>query len=255
MSRYDLTDFEWQMIEPRLPNKPRGVPRVNDRKVLNGIFWVLRSGAPWRDVPDRYGPYTTCYNRFRRWTISGIWDSIMEAIAGSPTGSVKMIDGTSVRVHHSAATLRASHPDRCLGRSRGGLTTKIHALTDGFGLPVKITITPGQAHDLTAVEDLIDCVADGDMLLADKAYDADWLRAATRTRGAWANIPPKSNRNDPIVFSPWLYKRRNIIERFFNKLKCSRRVATRYEKLGSTFLAMAKLACIRVILRHYESAT
>lgn len=178
------------MIEPRLPNKPRGVPRVNDRKVLNGIFWVLRSGAPWRDVPDRYGPYTTCYNRFRRWTISGIWDSLMEAITGSPTGSVKMIDGTSARVHQSVATLRASHPDRCLGPSRGGLTTKIHALTDGCGLPVKITITPWQAHDITAAEDLINCVADGDMLLGDKAYDADWLRTATRNRGAWATFRP-----------------------------------------------------------------
>jgi error-prone DNA polymerase len=114
---------------------------------------------------------------------------------------LRLIDGTSVRVHHSAARLRASHPDRCLGRSRGGLTTKIHALIDGFGLPVKITITPGQAHDLTAAEELIDCVDDGDMLLADKAYDADWLRAATRTRGAWANIPPKSNRKDPVVFN------------------------------------------------------
>ncbi len=67
MSRYDLTDFEWRVIEPLLPNKPRGVPRVDDRRVLNGIFWVLRSGAPWRDLPERYGSRTTCYNRFVRW--------------------------------------------------------------------------------------------------------------------------------------------------------------------------------------------
>jgi transposase len=77
MSRYDLTDFEWRMIEPLLPNKPRGVPRVDDRRVLNGIFWVLRSGAPWRDLPERYGPRTTCYNRFVRWerqaSGTGLW--------------------------------------------------------------------------------------------------------------------------------------------------------------------------------------
>jgi hypothetical protein len=66
MSRYDLTNFEWCLIEPQLPNKPRSVPRVDDRRVLNGIFWVLRSGAPWRDLPKRYGPRTTCYNRFAR---------------------------------------------------------------------------------------------------------------------------------------------------------------------------------------------
>ena len=73
MSRYDLTDFEWRAIEPLLPNKPRGVPRVDDRRVLNGIFWVLRSDAPWRDLPERYGPRTTCYNRFVRWRKAGVW--------------------------------------------------------------------------------------------------------------------------------------------------------------------------------------
>ena len=63
MSRYDLTDLAWRVIAPLLPNKPRGVPRVDDRRVLNGIFWVLRSGTPWRDLPERYGSRTTCYNR------------------------------------------------------------------------------------------------------------------------------------------------------------------------------------------------
>ena len=64
--RYELTDYEWAAIKPFLPNKPRGVPRVNDRRVLNGIFWVMRSGAPWRDLPETYGPRATCYNRFIR---------------------------------------------------------------------------------------------------------------------------------------------------------------------------------------------
>lgn len=253
MSRYDLTDPEWRAIEPLLPNKPRGVPRVDDRRVLNGIFWVLRSGAPWRDVPQRYGPYTTCYNRFRRWIKAGIWDGLLEAITSASHDRITMIDGTSIRAHHSAATLRADHPDRCLGRSRGGLKTKIHALTDGKGLPIKIAVTPGNAHDLTAASELLDNLPSGAMLLADKAYDADWLRSRLSAERSWANIPPKSNRKEPIVFSPWLYKKRNLIERFFNKLKYYRRVATRYDKLGMTFLAMTKLACIRIVLRHNES--
>ena len=79
--RYELSDFEWTAIKPMLPNKTRGVRRVNDRRVLNGIFWVLRSGAPWRDLPENYGPYTTYYNRFVRWRRAGIWDQIMEALA------------------------------------------------------------------------------------------------------------------------------------------------------------------------------
>ena len=75
-----VSDYEWAAIKPVLPNKPRGVPRVNDRRVLNGIFWVLRSGAPWRDLPDNFGPYTTCYNRFVRWRRAGVWDQLMNAL-------------------------------------------------------------------------------------------------------------------------------------------------------------------------------
>jgi len=97
--RYELADFEWTAIRSFLPNKPRGVPRVNDRRVLNGIFWILRSGAPWRDLPESFGPYTTCYNRFVRWRMAGIWDLIMEALAETHDGSVQMIDTSIVRVH------------------------------------------------------------------------------------------------------------------------------------------------------------
>ena len=106
MIRYDLTDFEWRVIEPLLPNKPRGVPRVDDRRVLNGIFWVLRSGAPWRDLPERYGPRTTCYNRFVRWRKAGVWDRLMDAITVAYDGDIQMIDSTSIRAHQQAATAK-----------------------------------------------------------------------------------------------------------------------------------------------------
>ena len=97
--RYELSDYEWTAIKPMLPNKPRGVQRVNDRHVLNGIFWVLRSGAPWRDLPETYGPYTTCYNRFVRWRQAGVWGKIMSALAGAHDAAVQMIDTSIVRVH------------------------------------------------------------------------------------------------------------------------------------------------------------
>lgn len=111
MSRFDLTELEWQFIQPILPTKVRGVKRVDDRRVLNGIFYALRTGCPWRDLPARYGPYTTVYNRFRRWTLAGVWDRIMDAVVDAHNGDVVMIDGTSVRVHHSAATLKKTIPD------------------------------------------------------------------------------------------------------------------------------------------------
>lgn len=139
------------------------------------------------------------------------------------------------------------------GRSRGGLATKIHALTDANGLPVKIVITPGQTHDIKAAAELLADIRHGQMVLADRAYDADWLCAMVAGGGGWANSPPKRNQRDPVCFSPWLYRQRNLIERFLNKLKYYHHIATRYDKLGSFFLAMTKLACIRLRLRHYGS--
>ena len=103
--RYELTDYEWSVIKPMLPNKPRGVPRVNDRRVLNGIFWVLRSGAPWRDLPESFGPHTTCYNRFVRWRRAGVWDRIMDALAAAHDAAVQMIDTSIVRVHQHGACI------------------------------------------------------------------------------------------------------------------------------------------------------
>ena len=106
--RYELTDHDWAANKPMLPNKPRGVPRVNDRRVLNGIFWVLRSGTPWRDLLRSFGPYTTCYNRFVRWRRAGVWSRIMDALAAAHDAAVQMIDTSIVRVQH-AAELRRSN--------------------------------------------------------------------------------------------------------------------------------------------------
>jgi transposase len=108
-------------------------------------------------------------------------------------------------------------------------------------------------HDAKAAGTLLAAVNRGEMLLADKAYDADWIRQALYSRGAWANIPARANRKDPVCFSRRLHRDRNLIERFFNKLKYFRRIATRYDKLGSSYLAMIKLAAIRIRLRHNES--
>jgi len=103
MARFDLTDFEWELIRPLLPNKPRGVARVDDRRVLNGIFWVLRTGSPWRDLPERYGPYTTVYNRFNRWAKAGVWVRVFETLAEKSPDSMQFIDSSIIRAHQQAA--------------------------------------------------------------------------------------------------------------------------------------------------------
>jgi transposase len=100
MQGYELADFEWDVIAPLLPNKPRGVPRVDDRRVLNGI---LRTGAPWRALSKEFGPPTTCYNRFVRWRKAGVWDRVLGAVTTAYDGNVQMINSTSVRVHQHAA--------------------------------------------------------------------------------------------------------------------------------------------------------
>jgi transposase len=104
--RFELTDFEWSVIELLLPNKPRGVPRVDDRRVINGILWRFRTGSPWADIPERYGPYTTCYNRFVRWRKAGVWDRLLTAVSQAFDGELVMIDSSSIRVHQHGATLK-----------------------------------------------------------------------------------------------------------------------------------------------------
>jgi transposase len=239
--RYELSDSEGAAIKPLLPNKSRGVRRVNDRRVLNGIFWVLRSGAPWRDLPVCYGPRTTCYNRFVRWRMAGVWDRIMDSLAAPHDAAVQMIDTSIVRVHQHAACI-ARNRSQSMGRSRGGLTSKIHAVVDTNGLPVRLGLTSGEAHDNRLALGLLSRLRSGSMLLADRGYDADWIRAFATERGVWANVPPRRNRREPICFSPYLYRARNLIERFFNKIKQCRRVATRYDKLAANYLAFIQLA-------------
>ena len=103
MARFDLTDFEWSVTQPLLPTKLRGKPWVDDRRVLNGIFWRLRTGALWADVPACYGPHTTCVNRFNRWRKAGHWARILQAVSEAYDGDVQMIDSSSIRLHQHAA--------------------------------------------------------------------------------------------------------------------------------------------------------
>ena len=136
-----------------------------------------------------------------------------------------------------------------MGRSRGGLTTKIHAVVDANGNPITLKLSEGQAHDGRSAADLLDTVQARQILLADRAYDSDALRATMAERGAWANIKPMPNRVNVPAFSPWLYRYRNLVERFFGKLKHCRAVATRFEKYDANYLGLIKLAAARIWMR------
>ena len=142
-----------------------------------------------------------------------------------------------------------------MGRSRGGLTTKIHALVDANGLPVALKLTEGQAHDGRSAADMLGNIGAGQILLADRAYDSDGLRNELAERGAWANVKPLARRINVPVFSRFLYRYRNLVERFFNKLKHFRAVATRFEKHDANYLGLIKLAAARIWMRANESVS
>jgi transposase len=103
MARFDLSDDEWAVIQPLLPKQWRGPVRKNDRTVLNGIFYILRTGAPWRDLPRRYGPHTTVYNRYSRWGKCGVWRDIFETLAQECEGALIFIDSSIIKAHRAAA--------------------------------------------------------------------------------------------------------------------------------------------------------
>jgi transposase len=176
----------------------------------------------------------------------------MEALAASHDAAVQMIDTSIVRVHQHGACI-ASNRQEDMGRSRGGLTSKIHAVVDAVGLPVRLGLTPGEAHDNRLSLILLKELQPRTTLLADRAYDADWIREFASQKGAWANIPPKRNRKEPICFSRYLYRERNLVARFFNRIKQCRRIATRYDKLATNYLAFIKLAFIRLWLREFTA--
>jgi len=142
-----------------------------------------------------------------------------------------------------------------MGRSRGGLTTKIHAVVDANGNPITLKLTAGQAHDGRSATDMLDTVGPGQILLADRAYDSDAMRQSLAERGAWANVKPMPGRKRIPAFSPYLYRFRNLVERFFNKIKHYRAIATRFEKHDANYLALVKLAASRIWMRFYESVS
>ena len=244
--RFDLTDREWASIEPRLPKNQPGRPRVDDRRVLSGVFFFLRTGIPWRDLPKEYGPYTTVYNRYNRWSRRGIWQRIFERVSCRSRAKLHLIDSSMVKAHRAAAGAEGGEAKQAVGISRGGRTSKIHALCDARGRPLRIIVTGGQVHDSRVAGDLIDLSHSPLAVVGDRAYDSRAIRQSIRDEAAVPVIPPRSNNPIQHDYDRNLYGNRNVIERFFCRIKDMRRIATRFEKLARNFLAMVLLCAIRI---------
>ncbi|MFJ3233639.1 IS5 family transposase [Streptomyces sp. NPDC086787] len=291
VGRGELTDAAWERIGPLLPRVDgRGRPWRDHRQVMNGMLWRLRTGAPWRDLPERYGPWQTVYERFARWETDGTWARLLEyvQVKDDAVGTVEWtvsVDSTINRAHQHAAGARKKgalaqdeledplHPTlgQALGRSRGGLTTKVHLAADGRGLPLAIVVTPGNVNDSTVFDTVLDAVRvprlsagrprrRPETVIADKAYSSRAIRTGLRRRGIRAVIPERSDQianrkrrgsagGRPPAFDPEQYKARNVVERCFNRLKQFRAVATRFDKLAARYLAGLRLASLILWLR------
>jgi transposase len=268
MNRGDLSEMEWARLAPLLPpQKPRvGRPAGDHRRVLNGVLWVLRTGAPWRDLPARYGKWTTVASRFYRWRIAGVWDRVLTTLQAEADADGKLdwskhhVDATIVRAHQHAAGAKGGDPEaEGLGRSQGGFSTKLHVRAEGGGKPLTFVLTPGQRHETIAFDALMERGAlprrgrgrprlRPRALVGDKAYSTRAVRAYLRCRQIRAVIPSKSDQPRNPRFDRAMYRLRNVVERLINRLKQFRRVATRYEKRGINYLAMVTLAAIRLWL-------
>ncbi|PNG25610.1 IS5/IS1182 family transposase [Methylocella silvestris] len=243
LDQFWLTDAQFSKIAPHLPTDTRGKARVDDRRVISGIVHVLKSGGRWIDAPPEYGPKKTLYNRYVRWAAKGVWVDLFQALAhaGGPPAEV-LIDSSAVKAHRSASGGKGGEKSQAIGRSRGGRTTKIHALTDANCRPIAFILTGGNVADCTAGAQLLARLSACEILHGDKGYDSNAIRRQVEKGGAMPNIPPKANRKWKNCFSPYLYRNRNAIERMFCRLKDFRRVATRYDRNAANFLAAVCIA-------------
>lgn len=269
--RRGLSDEQWIRLKPLLPpQKPKtGRPNKDHRIVLHGILWIHRTGAPWRDLPQKFGFWKTVYSRFYRWSLAGIWDNILQMLLvfaheqGLIDWSLNHIDSTTIRAHQHAAGARTFGPDGeprspeslALGRSRGGFGTKVHLRVDANGKVLFFKLTSGQTHDVKAFIDLMEGVnvkkrGPGRLLyrpkkvVGDKGYNAGWVRTWLAERGIGRVIPRRDNERRRGPFNTSDYKKRARVECTIGRAKQNRRLATRYEKLDTTYHAMWLIAAI-----------
>jgi transposase len=207
---------------------------------------LLRAGCPWRDLPCRGIKWRTVYGYFARWRDLGIWDAILSVFSERAEGRLRFIDSTYVRLQQSGTNPAGGQRMQEMGPSRGGLTTKIHALVDGKGRALKLLLSGGNLADPTAAPELFKSLKRGECgaLVGDKGYDSDALRAILHKLSIFPCFAVSRKRVEGRPFHRGYYRKRHRVENFFCVLKRQRRIATRYDKLASSFLAFVTLTSI-----------
>ena len=252
--RLRISDELWKAIEPlvrEFKKRQYSPPKLSDRMFVEAILYQARTGNPWRDLPKEFGGWTSAYKRFRRWERSGLWKRIwkhLQSLDAKPVRNL-FIDSTVVRAHqHASGPSKKSggQKKQAMGRSSGGLTTKLHAACADNSTAVSLCLSAGQSHDATAFPAVWEGAPKSrwlDAAVMDKAYDSDNIRKFLEYQGIKAVIPPKSNRKRLFPYDQTKYRMRQKVERFFGRIKEFRRLATRYDKLAKTFMAFVHLVC------------
>ena len=232
-------------MEPHLPGRRGSVgrPASDNRLFVNAVFWILRTGAPWRDLPPDLGDWKNTHRRFSRWRDRGVWEKLLNVLTCEPDYKWLMIDASHCKVHPHAAGAKGGNQE--MSRTKGGLNTKIHLAVDAHGLPVRIALTEGTRADPQEAVGLINGLC-ADALLADRAYDTNAIIDAATEQGMEIVIPSKKNRIHQRGYSKKLYKMRHLIENAFLHLKRWRGIATRYAKNAASFLAAVQIRCIDI---------
>ncbi|MGW6900289.1 IS5 family transposase [Streptomyces sp. NPDC054919] len=273
----------WDRIEPLMPADPvRGRWWADHRRTVEAIAWKYRTCSPWRDLPDELGSFQSAHKRLIRWAVDGTWERILAAVLAAAEGADDIgwtvsVDSTVCRADQHAAGarekgLQAAEPDdHALGRSRGGLSAKVHLASDSLARPLALCVTAGQAGDAPAFATVMAGIrvprsgpgrprTRPDAVLADRAYSSRAIRNHLRRRGIRAVIPQPSDQighrlrrgragGRPPAFDAEAYRQRNAVERCVNRLKQWRGLAMRTDKLAIAYQAALHLAAILIWAR------
>lgn len=240
--RLTIDDQVWSKLEKVLKNFRIHFSKFT-RNFIDAVLWKFRTGIPWRDMPKYFGPYSSIFNKFNRWSKREIWKKLHHALHIDIDNEWNFLDATIVRVHQHASGA-AGKKDEAIGKSVGGFTTKIHALVDAHGNPLEFVLSGGQVHDSVKASELIE-LSDAEILVADKAYHDQKIRDQASKKNIRTVIPVKKNSTDKSnpEFDSEIYKLRHLVENFFARIKHFRAIATRYDKTKRNYESGLHLAC------------